>query len=52
MDALLSPTWAKYTIDLHQAPPRNLSSVVGGFGWVASAPVTFYLDDIIYEFDP
>jgi hypothetical protein len=25
--------------------------VVGGFGWVAESPVTFYLDDVVYEFD-
>ena len=30
---------------------RNLQKVLGGFGWVANAPVTFYLDDILYEFD-
>lgn len=46
----LTGTWTKYTIDLHQYP-RDLSRVVGGFGWVAETEVTFYLDDIVYEFD-
>jgi exo-beta-1,3-glucanase (GH17 family) len=47
----LSSTWAKYTIDLKQSPMRDLSSVVGGFGWMSTSPVVFYLDDIVYEFD-
>lgn len=46
----LSPTWSQHTIDLHQYP-RNLRGVVGGFGWVSENPATFYLDDIVYEFD-
>jgi exo-beta-1,3-glucanase (GH17 family) len=46
----LSPTWTKHTIDLHEYS-RNWSKVVGGFGWVAENPVTFYLDDVVYEFD-
>lgn len=46
----LSSVWTKYTIDLHQNP-RNLSNVIGGFGWVATSNVSFYLDDIVYEFD-
>ncbi len=46
----LSSTWTKYTIDLLQAPQRNLADIVGGFDWVADHTVTFYLDDIIYEF--
>jgi exo-beta-1,3-glucanase (GH17 family) len=46
----LSSAWTKYTIDLHQNP-RNLSKVIGGFGWVATSKVTFYLDDIVYESD-
>jgi exo-beta-1,3-glucanase (GH17 family) len=46
----LTPTWEKYTIDLHKYP-RDYSRVVGGFGWVAERPITFYLDDIVYEFD-
>ena len=44
----LNSTWTKYTINLKNFP-RNLSHVVGGFGWIAKQPVTFYLDDIIYE---
>jgi exo-beta-1,3-glucanase (GH17 family) len=47
----LSTTWTKYTIDLTQYP-RDFSRVIGGFGWVANTPVSFYLDDIVYEFDP
>lgn len=47
---LLSPDWTEHTIDLHQYP-RDLSRVVGGFGWVAENSVTFYLDDVVYEFD-
>jgi exo-beta-1,3-glucanase (GH17 family) len=46
----LTPTWTKYSIELKTAN-RNLSKVVGGFGWSADHPVTFYLDDITYEFD-
>jgi exo-beta-1,3-glucanase (GH17 family) len=45
----LSSTWTKYTIPLPQS--RDLGKVVGGFGWVAEDEVTFYLDDIVYEFD-
>ncbi|MBI4675793.1 MAG: hypothetical protein HY741_29490 [Chloroflexi bacterium] len=45
----LGPTWKKYTIKLPQG--RNLNRVVGGFGWVSEKPVTFYLDDIVYEFN-
>lgn len=44
----LGPSWTKYTIALPQG--RDLHLLVGGFGWVAESPVTFYLDDIIYEF--
>jgi exo-beta-1,3-glucanase (GH17 family) len=51
LDVTLSSTWTKYTIDLHQSPVRDLSRVVGGFGWVTNTSVTFYLDDIVYEFD-
>lgn len=49
---LLSREWKKYEIDLSHA---NLSSVIGGFCWVASSDynrgkqVTFYLDDIVIE---
>jgi hypothetical protein len=50
-EEVLSPDWRRYTIDLRQLPQRDLSKVVGGFGWVADAPITFYLDDIVYEFD-
>ena len=46
----LSAVWTRYVVNLNQNP-RNLSSVVGGFGWMAESPVTFYLDDIVYEFD-
>ena len=45
----LFSTWTKYTIPLPQS--RDLSKVVGGFGRMADSPVTFYLDDIVYEFD-
>jgi exo-beta-1,3-glucanase (GH17 family) len=45
----LSSTWTRYTIDLPQS--RDLSEVVGGFGWVTQDEAIFYLDDIIYEFD-
>ncbi|HEX7975412.1 MAG TPA: glycosyl hydrolase family 17 protein [Anaerolineales bacterium] len=44
----LSPNWTKYTIALPEG--RDLHRLVGGFGWKAESPVTFYLDDIIYEF--
>jgi exo-beta-1,3-glucanase (GH17 family) len=45
----LSSTWTKYTLPLPQS--RDLSRVVGGFGWTSQNKVTFYLDDIVYEFD-
>jgi hypothetical protein len=45
----LSQSWTPYTIYLPQS--RNYNHVVGGFGWVSEQEVTFYLDDIIYEFD-
>lgn len=45
--ATLSSVWTKYTIHLPQS--RDLSSVIGGFGWVTESPITFYLDDIVYE---
>lgn len=46
----LSRKWQRYEIDLRNL---NLSSVIGGFCWVASGSanprgVTFYLDDIKY----
>lgn len=53
---LLSTEWRQYTIDLKG---KDLSSISGGFCWVASAAsvapvegmegITFYLDDIVYE---
>ena len=49
-EKILNTTWTKYVIDLNQYP-RDLSNVVGGFGWVADRSVIFYLDDIVYEFD-
>ena len=48
----LSKEWKLYQIDLSKA---DLSSVIGGFCWVASAEynsretITFYLDDIFLE---
>jgi hypothetical protein len=45
----LSDTWQRYEIPIPSY--RNLNRVVGGFGWAASQAVTFYLDDIVWEFD-
>ncbi len=47
----LTTQWTQYSIDLSNL---DLSYVLGGFGWVASAGpnpngVVFYLDDIQYE---
>ncbi len=47
----LSTKWRQYTIDLRGA---DLSSVIGGFAWVATKAanpegLVFYLDDIRYE---
>lgn len=47
----LDKEWTQYTLDLER---RDLSSVIGGFCWVAArtanpADVAFYLDDINYE---
>ena len=47
----LEKDWKKYTIDLEGT---NLSSVIGGFCWVASHSanpngLTFYVDDIQFE---
>lgn len=48
----LSTSWQRFEIDLKGA---NLSSVIGGFAWVASAdynrqaPVVFYIDDVTLE---
>jgi exo-beta-1,3-glucanase (GH17 family) len=47
----LSTAWKPYMINLRQIPEEQLRSVVGGFGWVTNDSVTFYLDDIVYEFD-
>lgn len=50
----LTQHWRRYSIDL---AGTNLSYVLGGFGWVASAPANptgavFFIDDIEYELDP
>lgn len=48
----LSAEWRRYSIDL---AGRDLSYVLGGFGWVSSAydnpnrDITFYIDDIQYD---
>lgn len=47
----LTRKWKRYTIDL---TGQDLSSVIGGFAWVAAANantggLTFYLDDIQFE---
>ena len=48
----LTPSWDEYTINLSGI---NLSYVLGGFGWVASADennnddIIFYLDEIRYD---
>lgn len=47
----LEKEWKQYTLDLEG---KNLSSVIGGFCWVAAKSAnlhgaTFYLDDIDYE---
>ncbi len=48
----LNNTWTQYTIDL---TGRDMSYVLGGFGWVTNASnnnnadITFYLDDILYD---
>jgi hypothetical protein len=49
---ILGTTWKQYTLNLAGA---DLSCVIGGFCWVASARanpngLTFYLDDIYYDF--
>ena len=48
---VLTAEWQQYSIDLEG---KDLSSISGGFCWVANADsnpqgVTFYLDDIKYE---
>jgi hypothetical protein len=48
----LTSSWKQYTISLEG---KDLSYVIGGFGWVTNArenagtSVTFYLDDIAYD---
>jgi PKD repeat protein len=48
----LTSQWKKYSISLSG---RDLSSVLGGFGWVSSMdenggrPITFFIDDITYD---
>jgi len=46
---ILSDTWQKYEIPIPLN--RDMSNVIGGFGWVADQPLTFYLDDIVWEFE-
>lgn len=51
---VLGTSWQKFTLDL---TGRDLSYVLGGFGWVARAVdnpfgATFYLDDIQFELSP
>ena len=50
---VLTKEWRKYTIDLAKA---DLSAISGGFCWMANVDMnpygmTFYLDDIRYEFN-
>lgn len=50
----LGSTWQRYVIDL---TGKDLSYVLGGFGWLASADfnptgAVFYIDDIQYELEP
>ncbi|MGE3596660.1 MAG: glycosyl hydrolase family 17 protein [Dehalococcoidia bacterium] len=50
----LEPTWRQYTLNLRG---QDLSHMVGGFGWTTDScanpsGATFFLDDIVYEFDP
>jgi hypothetical protein len=50
----LTDSWRQYTINLLG---QNLSRVIGGFGWSTDkcanlAGATFFLDDIIFTFDP
>jgi len=48
----LTPKWKDYELDVSN---RDLSYVLGGFGWVTSSAenqgnaITFYLDDIYYD---
>ena len=45
----LTTTWQKYEVLI--PPDRNLRNVIGGFGWADDQSVTFYLDDILWEFN-
>ncbi|MBF0459590.1 MAG: hypothetical protein HQK99_17005 [Nitrospirae bacterium] len=42
----LSNTWQQYSLDLSG---KNLTHVIGGFGWSSNSPVVFYLDEIKYN---
>jgi hypothetical protein len=46
----LTNTWAPYEVDL---TGDSYSSVIGGFAWTittsSTAPITFYVDDIVWE---
>lgn len=49
---VLEKNWKQFEINLKE---KNLSSVIGGFCWVASRSanpngLTFYIDDVRYEF--
>ena len=51
---VLTTQWTQYSLDL---TGRNLSYVLGGFGWVASdtfnpGGAVFFLDDIEYQLSP
>ena len=51
-DVALSTEWKLYTLPLSG---KDLSRIKSGFSWTTGgkgAPVTFYLDDIQYVFDP
>ena len=46
---VLTKEWKQYEIDLTN---KNLGRIKTGFGWVVGGqgkPVTFYVDDIVYE---
>ncbi len=47
----LTDNWQRVEIPLNGAPRPNLRAVVGGFGWATDHPVTFLLDDVVFEFD-
>jgi exo-beta-1,3-glucanase (GH17 family) len=46
----LDSQWKQYTIDL-TGTPRNWNRVLGGFGFSTNQQGTFFLDDIVYEFN-